>query len=132
MERFLRQAKGLMVRKRELPLTKLYLTETPTIVIEGLERTRVFQNALHNLRIKKIESDSERHEKLTDCILIGTLLEVKGNKFLERLWSCVCWEYPGIIWYRKECQKLLFELKTLDYLTESVNIYRRLVICPRH
>lgn len=91
MERFLRQAKGLMVRKRELPLTKLYLTETPTIVIEGLERTRVFQNAPHNLRIKKIESDSERHEKLTDYILIGTLLEVKGNKFLERLWSCVCW-----------------------------------------
>ena len=38
MERFLRQAKGLMVRKRELPLTKLYLTETPTIVIEeGLD-----------------------------------------------------------------------------------------------
>lgn len=91
MELFLRQAKGLMVRKRELSLTKLYLTETPTIVIEGLERTLVFQKAPHDLCIKKIESDSERHEKLTDCILIGTLLEVKGNKFLERLWSCVCW-----------------------------------------
>ena len=62
---------------------KLYLTETPPIVVEGLERTLVFQKAVHNLGIKKIESDSERHEKLTDCILIGTLL--------EKLWSCVGW-----------------------------------------
>lgn len=91
MELFLRQAKGLMVRKRELSLIKLYLTETPPIVVEGLERTLVFQKVLHNLRIKKVERDSERYEKLTDCILIGTLLEVKGHKFLEKLWSCVGW-----------------------------------------
>lgn len=62
MELFLRQAKGLMVRKRELSLIKLYLTETPPIVVEGLERTLVFQRVLHNLRIKKVERDSERHE----------------------------------------------------------------------
>ena len=79
------------MRKRELSLIKLYLTETPPIVVEGLERTLVFQKVLHNLRIKKVERDSERYEKLTDCILIGTLLEVKGHNFLEKLWSCVGW-----------------------------------------
>ena len=51
MELFLRQAKGLMVRKRELSLTKLYLIETLTIVIEGLERTLVF-HSMHKENIK--------------------------------------------------------------------------------
>ena len=37
-----------------------------------------------------------------------------------------------MIWYRKECLKLPFWANDLGYVTESVKISLRLLICPRH